>query len=150
MKKNKLIILLFSLIIILTGCSKQEVFVNESNEIKKATIEEVEKETNKCFIIVGKEDDKYTKSLSHHLESAVKIANEKIYLLYLDEFNGENNSMFSPRKIPTLYLVGNNKIIDSIEYYNDEDVAGMDSPSEVKFATGVREKISEFVNKNKS
>ncbi|MFR7590115.1 MAG: hypothetical protein ACLUVC_01595 [Longibaculum sp.] len=150
MRKNKLIVLLFSLIIILTGCSRQEVFINESNEIKKATIEEIEKESNKCFVIIGKEDDKYTNSLSRHLENAVKIENEKIYLLYLDEIQEKNNSIFSPKKIPTLYVVENNKIVDSIEYYNDKDVVGMDSPNEVEFATKIREKISEFVNKNKS
>lgn len=150
MKTNKFITVILFLIVLLTGCSQQEVFVNEDNEINKITIEELKNDTKKCFVIVGEKDDKYTNSLSNHLENAVKIENEKIYLLYANESQEEIKSFFSPNKLPMLYVVEDNKVINSIEYYDKDDVAEMDSPSEVKFATDVRDKITKFVNDNKN
>lgn len=43
MKKNKIFILFVLVIILLVGCTKQELFVNENNEITITTIEEIEK-----------------------------------------------------------------------------------------------------------
>lgn len=150
MKKLKIILLIFISIFVFTGCSKQEVFTNANNEVKQITLEELQKETGKCFVIIGKEDDKYTNSLSRHLKDAVKIENEKIFLLYVTESQEEIHSLFSPNKVPTLYVVENNKILNSIEYYDDDDVAGMDSPKKVEYATSIREKITKFVEENKN
>ena len=76
MKKNRLLAVLVLFMVLLTGCSNKEVFVNENNEIKETSIEEIENEKDKCFVIVGKKDDKCTNSLSNHRQKAIKIENE--------------------------------------------------------------------------
>lgn len=149
MKENKLIIILFTLMIVLTGCSNQGIFTSEDNVITETTYEEVIKETNKCFVIIGKKDDGYTDGLSDHLKNVVRIENEKIFLVYLDNSEDEINSIFSVKKVPTLYVLENGKILNSIEYFNDEDVEGMDSLSYSKFLSNIRNKIDTFVNENK-
>lgn len=101
-------------------------------------------------MIIGHIDDKYTNSLTNHLQRAVKIENQNIYLLYIDDAQDKINSMFSPKKIPTLYVVENNQILDSIEYYEEKDVEGMSSPDEVEYTTNIRKTITKFVEKNKS
>ena len=44
MKKNRLLAVLVLFMVLLTGCSNKEVFVNENNEIKETSIEEIENE----------------------------------------------------------------------------------------------------------
>lgn len=149
MKKNRLLAVLILFMVLLTGCSNKEVFVNENNEIKETSIEEIENKKDKCFVIVGKKDDKCTNSLSNHLQKAIKIENESIYLLYVDESQDKINILFSPQKIPTLYVVENNKILDSIEYYEEKDVEGMTAPEQTEYTNNLRQKITKFVEENK-
>lgn len=101
------------------------------------------------FCNCWKKDDKCTNSLSNHLQKAIKIENESIYLLYVDESQDKINILFSPQKIPTLYVVENNKILDSIEYYEEKDVEGMTAPEQTEYTNNLRQKITKFVEENK-
>lgn len=148
MKKHKLLIIFTLFIALLTGCSNKDMFTVEDNDIKKVTIEEVEKETKKCLVIIGKKNDDYTEGLSDYLKTEVEIKNTKIYLVYFDDSADKINSIFSPKKFPTLYVVKNHKILDSIEYYNEEDLKGMNTVDEAKYKSKIWKKITEFVEKN--
>lgn len=147
MKTKRLIVVLSVFMIVLTGCSNQQLFSSENNQIIETTYEEVTKETGKYFVIIGKKDDKYTAGLSNHLKNVVRINDEKIFLVYLDNTGNEINSIFSVKKVPTLYVLENGQILDSIEYLNDEDTEGMDSLGYTKFLSSVKNKINEFVEK---
>ena len=148
MKTVQGIIALSIFIITLTGCSTQKVFTSENNQIIETTYEEVIKETDKCFVLIGKKDDRYTMSLSSYLEETVIINDKKIFLIYLDDIENDVSSILSTKKIPILYVLENNKFLDSIEYFNEEDVEGMDSLSYTKFLLSVKNKINKFVKEN--
>lgn len=147
--KLKLYAALMIFAVICTGCSHDGFFTNENNEIKVVTVEEIENEKDKCFVIVGRKDDQCTNSLSNHLKRAVKIENTKICLLYYDESQAKINSIFSPQKLPSLYVVENNKILNSIEYYDEKDIENMSAIEQTEYTTKVRKKITEFVKENK-
>ena len=136
-------------LVMITGCSRQEVFVIEHNEIINATVEDINNEQHRCFLIVGR-DDKYTESLSKHISNAVKIKSEKIYRIYYDQNREEILTIVNPKKLPTLYALDGNTIIDKIEYYDEKDIEGMDTVREVEYTSNIRSKITQFIEKNKN
>ena len=64
--------------------------------------------------------------------------------MYFDESQDKINTMFTPQKIPTLYVVENNKILDSIEYYEEKDVEGMTAPEQTEYTNNLRQKITKY------